>query len=58
MVHPTYDPYSLVNLVMQELSRKGIKSHFWGGEIGDAAKAAEDMLCALGIAPVVADNGE
>lgn len=58
MVHPTYDPYSLVNLVMQELARRGVKSRFWGEEIGDAVKAAEDMLCALGVAPVVADNGE
>ncbi|GAA4506316.1 hypothetical protein GCM10023191_063230 [Actinoallomurus oryzae] len=47
------DPYTVVNMVMQELARRGVKSHY-GPEINlrEAAEHAAAMLDAMG-APVV-----
>lgn len=47
------DPYTIVNLVMQELARRGVKSHY-GPEVNlrEAAEHAAAMLNAMD-APVV-----
>lgn len=50
---PTFDPWGVVNLVMFELSRQGIKTRYQGHELGDAKRAAEDLLTAFGITPLV-----
>jgi hypothetical protein len=47
------DPYTVVNLVMQELARREIKTHYGpDADLGEAARHAVALLDALG-APVV-----
>lgn len=58
MSSPTYDPFGVINLVMQELSRQGIKSRFMGYEIADAKQPAADLLAALGVLPVTPDYSD
>jgi len=47
------DPYIIINLVMQELERRGIKSHYGPtANFREAAKHAAAMLTAMD-APIV-----
>ncbi len=52
MTEPTFDPWAVVTLVMQELARTGVKSRFTGQETGAAKTAADALLTAFGVAPV------
>ena len=58
MVHPTFDPYGLVILAIKELARAGVKSRFTGEELSDARDVADEFLVALGVTPLIGDNGE
>lgn len=53
MSKPTYDPYSVINLVMQALARDGVKNHFTGAELGEAVPLAERLLTAFGVTPFI-----
>jgi len=53
-----YNPYQLINEVMFALDRAGLRPYLHGSEIGLAREGAEQMLLALGIAPVVESEEE
>ncbi len=51
----TYNPWSVVNAVMVKLAADGLKPRMSGACIGEAKEAAEALLVALGVLPVVPD---
>jgi hypothetical protein len=51
------DPWIVVARVMHDLARDATKSSFAGARFGDAVRAAVDLLEALGVGAVVADDG-
>jgi hypothetical protein len=51
MSKPTYDPYTLLDLLMKELARQGVKTRYTLVQLGDAVPAAEALLSALGVTP-------
>jgi hypothetical protein len=58
MSKPTYDPFAVINLVMSELARQNLKTHFTGTQISDAVPAAEDLLTAFGVTPCAPPAGD
>jgi hypothetical protein len=55
--HPQCDPWSVVTLVMHDLSAHGIKSAYREEtDLGAAVQHAAALLEALGVAPVVPDD--
>jgi hypothetical protein len=56
---PAFDPWAIVNLVMRELAAENVKTRF-GSEtdLGEAARAAGELLAAFGVASVVPDDDE
>ena len=50
----TYNPWSIVNLVLRHLADEGL--HPVLGECGDPGKPASELLKALGITPAAEGN--
>lgn len=48
---PTYNPWTIVNLVFRHLADQGLRPVL--GETGDPGKPAAELLRALGITPTV-----
>lgn len=51
----TYDPWAVVNQVMLALAREGLHPRMTGADIGAAKEAAEALLIAIQVQPVVPD---
>lgn len=54
MEDETYNPWSVVNLVFNDLAAQGL--HPVLGETGDPGRPAAELLHALGITPVAQGN--
>jgi hypothetical protein len=54
VVH-TFDPWAVVSATASLLNRAGIPARMSGEQINDALTAAEDLLRALSVTPVVPD---
>jgi anthranilate phosphoribosyltransferase len=55
MSTPEYDPWALVSATATLLNRAGLPATMHGEQINEALTAAEDLLRALNITPVVPD---
>ena len=55
--HPQADPWSVVTVIMHDLSAHGIKSRYGSeADLGEAAGHAAALLEALGVAAVIPDD--
>ena len=53
---PTYNPWSIVNLVFAHLAEQGLRPVL--GESGDPGRPARELLLALGVEPALEGNRE
>lgn len=53
---PTYNPWTIVNLVFTHLAEQGLRPVL--GESGDPGRPARELLLALGVEPALEGNRE